>query len=413
MKLSKFFLVLTSTLMVVLCMILFKINNSDIKITEIAGDKSALSNATIISETIESMYQVKEININKDGIKNKNFTFSKPVRFGDEDDIVTSSNILNYNKNNNKMYKIKDRVGTMYASLYYNDPKKSFESELIIDIDEENVNTKKVNRYIINLGNFFDDSQTNVCVSSVPVVYKDDLYAVIGVDIDDFNKTNKFEGSADISRIYVYKLDLENETSDMVLVKDMSEDGYYGLGYNISFSKDDTAYFVNEKYSKDKNNKNIITFELLSFNIKTRTFNTIELGENINDTGIMYIDEVYIIDNKAYLINEYNYDNNKFKIKEIEVDLEKNKVTNKDKTYVLDIDENTNDVSYSLQNIRCIDNKLFISIQFQEYEYSSVKSPAISSNYVFVVDRESKETLYAVKIEAGLGKNSTISVVNE
>ena len=208
-------------------------------------------------------------------------------------------------------------------------------------------------------------------------------------------------------------MDLENETSDMVLVKDMSEDGYYGLGYNISFSKDDTAYFVNEKYSKDKNNKNIITFELLSFNIKTRTFNTIELGENINDTGIMYIDEVYIIDNKAYLINEYNYDNNKFKIKEIEVDLEKNKVTNKDKTYVLDIDENTNDVSYSLQNIRCIDNKLFISIQFQEYEYSSVKSPAISSNYVFVVDRESKETLYAVKIEAGLGKNSTISVVNE
>ena len=112
MKLSKFFLVLTSTLMVVLCMILFKINNSDIKITEIAGDKSALSNATIISETIESMYQVKEININKDGIKNKNFTFSKPVRFGDEDDIRASEVTGRFAQNSARQHiTVAERIG--------------------------------------------------------------------------------------------------------------------------------------------------------------------------------------------------------------------------------------------------------------------------------------------------------------
>ena len=85
---------------------------------------------------------------------------------------------------------------------------------------------------------------------------------------------------------------------------------------------------------------------------------------------------------------------------------------NKENTYLLDIGKISNNTSYSLQNIRCIDNKLFISVELQESEYSSAKGSYTPSNYVFVVDRQSKETLYAVRIEAGIDKNSTISVIN-
>jgi len=409
MKFSKIFLIGISILIVLLCIFLGINNKSEIKVTEIKGDRSALGNATIISETIENIYQVKEVSISKSGINKNNFAFSKPVRFSEEGDIVKNPAIIN-SYNTNEIYKTKTSIGSLTTSLYYNDSSND-ESELVVNINEENIESKKVKSYMINLGVFFDDSLSNASITSVPIVYEDDLYAVVRIDIDDLSKNNQFDGSADISRIYVCKLDLKNESGEIILVKDINDDSYYSLVHHVAFSKDYTAYFVNEKYDRDKNNNNIIVFELLSFNLKNKTFNTIEIGKNINDTKLLYINKAYLIGNKAYLINEYTYDN-KFKINEIEVDLEENKVTNKENTYLLDIGKISNNTSYSLQNIRCIANKLFISVELQESEYSSAKGSYIPSNYVFVVDRQSKETLYAVRIEAGIDKNSTISVIN-
>ena len=59
------------------------------------------------------------------------------------------------------------------------------------------------------------------------------------------------------SRIYVYKLDLENESSENILTKSLSKDGESNISYNIRFAKDNTAYFINRLYGyNDKNETN-------------------------------------------------------------------------------------------------------------------------------------------------------------
>ena len=83
----------------------------------------------------------------------------------------------------------------------------------------------------------------------------------------------------------------------------------------------------------------------------------------------------------------------------MEIDLNTNEIVNKEVVYSLDFDDNKNinDIGYSIDNIRYVDNKLFISIETQKYTESSWDSRGEISKYLYVIDRNSKKTLYAVK----------------
>ena len=99
-----------------------------------------------------------------------------------------------------------------------------------------------------------------------------------------------------------------------------------------------------------------------------------------------------------YLIYDYEI-GKKINIYEMEIDLNTNEIVNKEVVYSLDFDDNknTNDIGYSIDNIRYVDNKLFISIETQKYTESSWSSRGEISKYLYVIDRNSKKTLYAVK----------------
>ena len=93
----------------------------------------------------------------------------------------------------------------------------------------------------------------------------------------------------------------------------------------------------------------------------------------------------------------------------MEVDLNTKKIVNKEIVYSLEFEDsikNTNSMSYNIENIRCIDNKLFISIETQKDTEVSWDSRLITTSYLYIVDRNSKETVYAVKINKENNENS-------
>ena len=147
---------------------------------------------------------------------------------------------------------------------------------------EENIQTGKLTEYTIPLGTYFKNSGDNgISTNTVPIRYEDNLYIVVGVDIENYNNINTYENQIEESRIYVYKLDLENESSENILTKSLSRGGESTIGYNTGFAKDDTAYFINTLYSKNDKDEVKRETQLLSFNLKTRKFEIIELGKDI------------------------------------------------------------------------------------------------------------------------------------
>ena len=56
---------------------------------------------------------------------------------------------------------------------------------------EENIETKDVKNYTIKLGTYFkNDTDNGVSTNTVPIKYKDELYIVAGVDIENYSNVN-------------------------------------------------------------------------------------------------------------------------------------------------------------------------------------------------------------------------------
>ena len=324
--------------------------------------------------------------------------------------------MLNYSQGIVGTYQYDNYVGVVSVGIHYtNETSNDEKLEIVATVMEENIQTGKLTEYTIPLGTYFKNSGDNgISTNTVPIRYEDNLYIVVGVDIENYNNINTYENQIEESRIYVYKLDLENESSENILTKSLSKDGDSAIGYNAAFAKDDTAYFVNTLYSKNDKYEVKRETQLLSFSLKTRKFETIELGKDIESNeeeeldGLWNIFKYYLIDDKAYFIYDY-IGGEKFEIREMEVDLNTKKIVNKEIAYSLEFDDsikNTNSMSYTIENIRCIDNKLFISIETQKDTEASWDSRPITTSYLYIVDRNSKKTLYAVKGNIENNENS-------
>ena len=415
LKISR--IILASSIIIMICLsISMSINNkSEIKIEEIKGDKSALEDVSIICQDIESMYKTSKTTITKDGISKNNFAQTISTRFSDAQDLITNEDMLNYSQGIVGTYQYDNYVGVVSVGIHYtNETSNGEKLEIVATVMEENTETGKLTEYTIPLGAYFKNSGDNgISTNTVPIRYEDNLYIVVGVDIENYNNINTYENQIEESRIYVYKLDLESESSENILTKSLSKDGESAIGYNAAFAKDDTAYFVNTLYSKNDKYEVKRETQLLSFSLKTRKFETIELGKDGESNeeeeldGLWNIFKYYLIDDKAYFIYDY-IGGEKFEIREMEVDLNTKKIVNKEIAYSLEFDDsikNYNSMSYTIENIRCIDNKLFISIETQKDTEESWGSRPITTSYLYIVDRNSKETVYAAKINEGKNKN--------
>lgn len=375
-----------------------------------------MGDVSIICQDIESMYKTSKTTITKYGISKNNFAQTISTRFSDAQDLITNEDMLNYSQGIVGTYQYDNYVGVVSVGIHYtNETSNDEKLEIVATVMEENIETGKLTEYTIPLGTYFKNSGDNgISTNTVPIRYEDNLYIVVGVDIENYNNINTYENQIEESRIYVYKLDLENESSENILTKSLSKDGESAIGYNAAFAKDDTAYFVNTLYSKNDKYEVKRETQLLSFSLKTRKFETIELGKDGESSeeeeldGLWNIFKYYLIDDKAYFIYDY-IGGEKFEIREMEVDLNTKKIANKEIAYSLEFDDsikNSNSMSYTIENIRCIDNKLFISIETQKDTEASWDSRVITTSYLYIVDRNSKKTLYAVKGNIENNENS-------
>ena len=415
LKLSRMILAGSIITMIGLSIFMCMNDKEKIKIEELKGSKSALEDVNIIFQNVQNSYKTTKTTISKDGISKDKFAVTTPNRFSDAQDLITNEDMLNYSQGMVGTYQYDNYVGVVSVGTHYtNETSNDEKLEIVATVMEENIETGKLAEYTIPLGAYFKNSGDNgISTNTVPIKYKDELYIVAGVDIENYSNVNKYENQIEESRIYVYKLDLENESSENILTKSLSKDGESAIGYNAAFAKDDTAYFVNTLYSKNDKYEVKRETQLLSFSLKTRKFETIELGKDGESNeeeeldGLWNIFKYYLIDDKAYFIYDY-IGGEKFEIREMEVDLNTKKIVNKEIAYSLEFDDsikNTNSMSYTIENIRCIDNKLFISIETQKDTEASWDSRPITTSYLYIVDRNSKETVYAAKINEGKNKN--------
>lgn len=402
MKLKSSRMILAGSIITMIGLSIFMCMNDKekIKIEELKGSKSALEDVNIIFQNVQNSYKTTKTIISKDGISEDKFAVTTPNRFSDVQDLITNEDMLRYSQGMVGAYQYDNYVGIASVGINYSKENSNDEKEeLVATVMEENIDTKDVKNYTIKLGTYFkNDTDNGVSTNTVPIKHKDELYIVVGVDIENYANVNKYENQTEESRIYVYKLDLDNESSEHILTKTLSKDGESNISYNISFAKDNTAYFVNRLYSKSDKNETETTFQLLSFDLETRRFDTLELGKNTDEDGLWEIHKYYLIEDKVYLIYDYEA-GEKFNIYEMEIDLNTNEIVNEKVAYTLDFDynKNTNDMGYSIDHIRYVDNKLFISIATQKYIESSWSSTGEISKYLYVIDRNSKKTLYAVK----------------
>ena len=413
LKLSRMILAGSIITMIGLSIFMWINDKEKIKIEELKGSKSALEDVNIIFQNVQNSYKTTKTTISKDGISKDNFAVTTPNRFSDAQDLITNEDMLNYSQGIVGTYQYDNYVGVVSVGI--NETSNDEKLEIVATVMEENIETGKLTEYTIPLDTYFKNSGDNgISTNTVPIRYEDNLYIVVGVDIENYNNINTYENQIEESRIYVYKLDLENESSENILTKSLSKDGESAIGYNAAFAKDDTAYFVNTLYSKNDKYEVKRETQLLSFSLKTRKFETIELGKDGESNeeeeldGLWNIFKYYLIDDKAYFIYDY-IGGEKFEIREMEVDLNTKKIVNKEIAYSLEFDDsikNTNSMSYTIENIRCIDNKLFISIETQKDTEASWDSRPITTSYLYIVDRNSKKTLYAVKGNIENNENS-------
>lgn len=413
-KLSRIALVSSLIIMIGLSIFIGKNNKQEIIIKEIKGDKSAIGDVSIIVQDIQSIYKTSKTTISKGGINEDKFALTNSIRFSDAQDLITNKELLDYSQGNNGTYQYDNYIGVISVGTYYTEENANDEQkEIVATVMEENTETKEVKNYTINLDTYVKDNDSNgISTTTLPIIFDDELYVVVGLDIENYNNTNKYENQTEESRIYVYKLDLKSESADHILTKNLSEGGESVISYSTAFSQDSTTYFVNRLYSKNSKNETETEYQLLSFDLETRKFDTLNLGKNIDGQGLWNIFDYYLIDDSVYLIYDYTV-GDKFNIFEIEINLKDNKIVNNEIKYSLELDENinTNDVGYSLNNIRCIDNKLFIAFEIQNYTSSNWESRGDVSQYIYVVDRASKETLYAAKMNDSNNNDITLSVV--
>ena len=399
LKLSRITLVVSIITMISLSIFIFINDKEKIKIEELQGSKSELEDVNIIFQNTQNLYKTTKTTISKEGISEDKFSVTTPNRFSDEQDLITNQDMLSYSQGMKGMYQYDNYVGVVNVSIDYS--KENFNNkkeELVATVMEENIDTKEVKNYKINLGTYFTNDEDNgISTTTVSIKHKGELYIVVGVDIQNYDNLSK-ESRIEESRIYVYKLNLDNESSEHILTKTLSKGGESRISNNISFSNGNKAYFVNSLYEYNDNNEIKEEYQLLSFDLETRKFYTLELEKNIDEDYIWIIHNYYLKDDKLYII--YNYEiGKKINLYEMEIDLKSNEILNKKIVYSLDFEDNKNinEIGYSIDNIRCIDNKLFISIETQKYTESSWSTRGEISRYLYVVDRNSKKTLYAVK----------------
>ncbi|WP_270941189.1 hypothetical protein [Romboutsia lituseburensis] len=397
---SKIVLVTTVGLMLLTTVSIGISNKENYEVKDISGNRSALENVNVVYQEHNGYYKTSEVKISKDNIDvkkhSKDAVRSLPLKkeYRENRDIFKS---VNDSKN---MYKIENSIGEIHASKDY---KTSDYGELYANVTSRDLKSKKDNYYEIPLNYKFKNNNDNNSASQT-IVYNNELYVLVGIDkspgyLDEEETISISKGCL----ANIYKLDLENKSSELVASRVVADKEDLASLSDISFKYENTLYFIKESIDDSDKDNMKRKFELMSYDFKNNKFNSEKMPFDMKANN--NISNFYVEEDKVIFLTNDIVNKNKLSMKLSTFDLKNKKWINQNEEYNISVDDNKDGIS--ITSMRYIDNKLYLIIDSSEYAEKTGPSAPLNRQYLYVIDKNTKKNLYS-----GIIRNDSTSYVS-
>lgn len=432
-KLSKIILAVTIGSMALITVSLGILNKEEYELKDIHGNRNELENVIVAYQERKGLYKTTQVNISKDNIEVDNYSKEMP----------SNLDLSTFNKKNRQILET-----SYYEDNAYKDDKSIIHAEVNRDYNYYKIDTKKVKyeAYIkvkdletnkttektISLdSNFEYPENTDVRNYIVPMKYNGQIYLAMASTMESMATDEVEDDSKKGCFIEIYKLDIENETSQIIFSEKISKPSEDSI-LNGLFINKNSFYFIKEEVEK---NKIDTKKELLEYNLETKNLTSMEIptDELFQDDleGVAH-DNRYsssadvrasfryeIEDNKINFVKYmYNMSKKEMYVYITTIDLENKKIISNNEKYTIKIDYpnfkyKIKDLeNYQLIEFRNINDKVYIVLQAYSNE-SIAGNSTRNTSYLYVIDEKTKETVYVGELSKEKGYYSNMSMLKE
>lgn len=405
-RLSKTVLVLTIGLIATTSIYLGISNKSNPKIVDIKGNRQALEGMNIVYQEPEGMYKTKLVKISKDNLEIDNYAKELPPSLPSTTENIKNRDLLKNVNYQQPTYEDDKSKGYGFLNENYDDYSSVVQHQYMAYVKDKNLQTDKITSYKIPIkAPIKGDSDTSY--NSVAIKYQGNLYLVVSIDIQPnyFSKEEEQISASKECLINVYKLNLENESSEQVFSQKMSNKEKLASRGNIAFSHKDKVYMTMNRYNELENKKYETKYDLVEYDLKTNKINITEIPTSIKNQSSL---DDYCIDGNKVSFMSYDHDKKEgTDIYKLTMDLDTKKILSNDTL--------KNEQSSFINNIakvKVANNKIYLITRgFSDDD--KINSPRVSTQYVHVIDEKTKETLYTGKVYEEVGYGVDVNIVKE
>ncbi len=369
------------------------INEPKYAFEDIKGSKENLGDVVFIQENNTDLYKNVQSTVSKDGFEVKKYLSSKAryVRDSEYEKLIHSNKDLfkNLYPSVNGIYKSDENIGFLenYSQIYNEDG--TYSQQFLIR--NKNLKTNEINQWYVTLPQNLKEGGN--AQSSFTVSTKGNKVYILSTVTQGilYNSKGEVTEIGD-SYLNLYTFNLENQ---QIKLKDnykpIKDSEYkYIFDTNEVFQKDNKMYtLIGRVNLKDKNKLN---YYLVYYDINSNKFETIkEPVIKDGESPVLVGNTVISNDIEGDILYILQHDKSKEKNTSVElskINLKNNKVEYIDKQYHIG---NSN----YIDTFRVIDNKLYIGI----------------TNYIFVLDENTCETLYKGEYINKSGYYSSLSIM--
>lgn len=407
-RLSKTVLVLTIGLIATTSIYLGISNKSNPKIVDIKGNRQALEGMNIVYQEPEGMYKTKLVKISKDNLEIDNYAKELPYHIPSTTENIKNRDLLKNVNYQQPTYEDDRSKGYEFLSENHDNHSSVVQHQYMAYVKDKNLQTNKITSYDIPIkAPIKGDSDTSY--NSVAIKYQGNLYLVVSIDIQP-NYISKEEEQIRASKeclINVYKLNLENESSEQVFSQKMSNKEKLASIGNISFSHKDKVYMTMNRYNELENKKYETKYDLVEYDLKTNKINITEIPTSIKNQSPL--GNCCIDGNKVSFIS-YDHDKKEStNIYKLTIDLDTKKILSNDKYTVKN--EQPSFIN-NVVKVKVSNNKIYL-ITKQYSDDDKINPSQVSTQYVHVIDEKTKKTLYTGKVYEEVGYGVDVNIVNE
>lgn len=407
-RLSKIVLVLTIGLIAITCIYLGISNKSSQKIVDIKGNRQALKGMNIVYQEDQGIYKTKSVKISKDKLEIDNYAKEVPPLLPSTKENIKNRDLLKYVNYQEPTYEDDKSKGYVQINENYDDYSSVVQHQYMAHVTDKNLQTNKITYYEIPIkASIKDENGTDY--SSVVIKYQGELYLAVIIDIQPnyFSKEEEQISASKECLINVYKLNLENESSEQIFSQKMSDKEKLASRGNIAFSHKDKVYMTMNRYNELENKKYETKYDLVEYDLNTNKINITQIPTSIKNKGSL--DDYCIDGNKINFMN-YDYDKKESTdIYKLTMDLDTKKILSNDK-YTLKNEKSS--FRNNVEKIKVDNNKIYLITQGLS-EDDKINSSQATAHYVHIIDEKTKETLYTGKVYEEIGHGVDLNIVNE